>query len=190
MRTRRIIASIIDIIILLIVFASMLSFWPLTKESREKYNRISKIESSVKNYNDFTSEQKNEIMKLSYEIDHDIVRYYLVFSLILIVYFVLIPKFRKDQTFGQKIMKIRLVSDDNVTINTYVIRLLLNSGVTLLLIYSLSLYIFNVVWYSRVTSLVAMIQIIYWIISLVMLLVTKETIHDKLTKTRIIEVKR
>lgn len=182
MRIRRIIASIIDIVILLFLFAGMISFFPLNDEIKEGYAKIEEIEN--------TTRDRNEINKVSYEMEHEFIKYYLMSSLILICYFIFIPKWRKDQTIGQRIMKVRLVNDNEVTMNAYVIRALLNSGLSLLLMFPLLIYILDRVWYPRATSILIMTQILYWFVSLVMLLISKETIHDKLTKTKIIEVKR
>ena len=87
-------------------------------------------------------------------------------------------------------MKIRLVSDSKITTNIYVLRALLNSGLSLVLINPLLLYILNRVWYSNIASILLITQVLYWLISFAIFLVTKETIHDKITKTKIIEVKR
>jgi uncharacterized RDD family membrane protein YckC len=186
MRIRRIIAATIDIVILLFAFSLMLSIIPLNKETRDGYARIEEIEKKE----NITSADLEEINEISYEIDHYFVKYYLIFSLILIGYFIFIPKYRKDQTIGQKIMKVRLISENPITFNTYIIRALLNSGLTLLLFLPLLLYILNIVWYSNVASILILIQFAYWIISFIMILIKKEAIHDKITKTKIIEVKR
>lgn len=190
MRIRRITAAIIDIIILAFALAAMLSFIPLSKSIKDNYAKIDAIEGNVQKYSELTSEQLEEINKISYETEHEFIKYYLIFSLVLIIYFILIPMYRKDQTIGQKIMKIRLTNDTKVTANIYVIRALLNSGLCLLLICPLLLYILNRVWYSRVTSVLIFIQFTYWFINFIMLILIKETIHDKITKTKIIEVKR
>ena len=190
MRFRRIIANIIDIIILLLVFAAMLSFIPLNDKIKDNYAKIDKIESRVSSYNDLTADEIDQINAIFYENEFEFVKYYLISSIILIVYFIFIPKWRKDQTIGQRILKIRLVNDDKITYNVYVIRTLLNTGLILTIVCPLLLYFLNRVWYSRVTSILVIIQLMYWIISFLMLLISKTTIHDKITKTRIIEVKR
>ncbi len=190
MRIRRIIASIIDGFILLILLAAMLSIIPLNNKIRDGYAKMDEIEAKAESYNKLTTAERDEINEISYDIEHEFVKYYLIISGILIVYFIFIPKIKKDQTLGQKIMKVRLVNDSSITWNIYIIRALLNSGLSLMIFCPLLLYILNRVWYSRATSILIMAQLIYWVVSFVMLLVSKETIHDKITKTRIIEVKR
>lgn len=183
MRFRRIIAGFIDVLILSFACALMLSVIPLNDKVKEGYYKIEELQEKV-------NIDYEEINKISYEIEHYFVKYYLIFALVLIGYFIFIPKYRKDQTIGQKIMKVRLTSENEITFNAYIIRALLNTGLSLMLFLPLLLYFLNRIWYSRVTSILILIQIIYWIISFFMLLITKETIHDKITKTKIIEVKR
>ena len=186
MRCRRIIAAIIDIIILIFALALMLSVIPLNPKIRDGYNKIDLIENGTSP----TSEKIDEINEIQYELEFEFVKYYLIFSLILIVYFIFIPKNRNNQTLGQKIMKVRLIGEGDITYNIYVIRALLNSSLSLLIILPLLLYFLSEVWYSNVAAIMILIQFVYWVVSFVMLLLTKETIHDKITKTKIIEVKR
>ena len=180
MRFRRIIAAFIDIILVGLAFTLISSIIP-SKSTQERINKIEELKLEEKN---------EEIDEILYELEKENVKYYLIFSLIIIVYFIIIPKYYKDQTYGQKVMKIRLVSEDEITFNTYTIRALMNSGIILLIFFSLFVYFLDIVWYSRVTSLILIIQITYWLVSFVIFIITKEAIHDKLTNSKIIEVKR
>ena len=190
MRYRRITAAIADIIIFTFLMSLIIYVFPLDAETKEKYYKVIEIEESVSNMNDLTSEQRNEITTLSFEVEHTLVKYYLIAAILIVVYFVLIPMYLNNQTVGQHIRKVRLVSDDKITINTYIIRAILNSGLILLILLPFFLYISNAIWYSRINTILILSQFTYWIISIFMLLITKKTIHDKLTRTSIIEVKR
>ena len=190
MRIRRIIAGILDLLIMLSIFAILLTIIPLSNSTREKYGKIEKIETSVKSYKELTSSQRSEITSLNYEIEHELVKYYLIMSVVIIIYFVIMPKKRLNQTIGQKRMRIRLVSDNEITTNTFVIRAILNTGLILMIFNPLFLYIFNAIWYSKVTAILFLIQLSYWTISFILFLIKGVTIHDKITKSKFIEVKR
>ena len=190
MRYRRITAAIFDIFIIAFIVSAVFSFIPLNSEVESKYNEILKIESNYKNYQGMSETDFDKISELSYEIERLMVKYYLIFSLIWIIYFIIIPIKFKNQTIGQRFRKVRLVSEKEITINTFVFRAIINSGLALLIFFPLFLYIFDRVWYSIFTTFLLLIQIVYWVVSTIMLLVKKETIHDKLTNTKIIEVKR
>ena len=190
MRFRRIIASILDILVILLIFSAVLSFIPLNNTIRTKYNEIGKIEEKITDYRNLSEEERNKIMDINYEAEHEMVKYYLIMSVVIIIYFIFIPKYRKDQTIGQHLLKVRLVSDGEITFNTYIVRALLNSTLSIMIFFPIFLYIFNAIWYSNVTGIFILIQFVYWIISFFMLIIKGETIHDKITKTRIIEVKR
>lgn len=190
MRYRRITAAILDLIILFFLASLIFNIFPINNIIREKYQEISVIESKYSKYSEITREDQDKITELMYETEREFVKYYLMFSVVLIVYFIIIPYKSKNQTIGQKIRKVRLVSDDKITMNTYVIRAVLNSGLTLTILFPLFIYISNAVWYSILVSILYLMQMFYWVVSLFTLIITKRTIHDKLTNTKIIEVKR
>ncbi len=190
MRYRRITAAILDIFVLIFIISFTISAFPLSNEIKDKYYEIAKIESGVKKYSEFTVEQKNEINKITFEIERGMVKYYIIMIVIITIYFILIPAYLNGQTVGQHIRKVRLISDEKITLNTYIIRSTLNSGLFLMILLSILLYILNAIWYSRVETILFFVQFIYWIVCFLMLLIKGETIHDKITKTKVIEVKR
>ena len=190
MRYRRITAAILDIIILLFIASFIFSVFPINETIRSKYNEISEIESKFSKYSEISKEDQDKITELMYETEKEFVKYYLMFSIVLIVYFIIIPYKFKDQTIGQKIRKVRLVSDEKITMNTYVIRAIMNSGLCLTILFPLFIYISNAIWYSILVSILYLMQVFYWVVSLFTLIITKHTTHDKLTHTEIIEVKR
>ena len=190
MRIRRIIAATIDIFIMLIILAVILIFIPFNDTIRTKNAEINELAPNFASLKNLDDAEKSKMTNLNYEVEHEMVKYYLIIAVVIIVYFIFIPKIKKDQTFGQKMLKVRLVSDNQITLNTYIIRAILNTGLILMIFCPLFVYIFNAIWYSIVASILYLIQIIYWLVSLFMLLITSETIHDKLTNTKIIEVKR
>ena len=189
MRYRRITAAILDIIILLFIASFIFSVFPINETIRSKYNEISEIESKFSKYSEISKEDQDKITELMYETEKEFVKYYLMFSIVLIVYFIIIPYKFKDQTIGQKIRKVRLVSDEKITMNTYVIRAIMNSGLCLTILFPLFIYISNAIWYSILVSILYLMQVFYWVVSLFTLIITKHTTHDKLTHTEIIEVK-
>jgi len=190
MRYRRITAAILDILIVIFLIAFIFNIIPPNEKLVNTYNEIFKIEASAEKYSDLKEEDLNKINELSFEAEHELVKYYLVISLMLIIYFIFIPYKLKEQTIGQRIRKVRLVSDENITINTFTIRAILNSGLILTIFFPLFVYILNAEWYSIVASFLYLLQFTYWFVSFLMLLIKKETIHDKITHTKIIEVKR
>ncbi len=188
MRYRRITAAILDILILIFIASFVFNIMPLNEKIENNYSEIGKIES--KGYSNLTEEDKKTVNDLSYEVEREMVKSYLIFSGVLIVYFIVIPFKFKNQTFGQRIRKVRLVSYEAITMNTYTIRAVLNSGLILMIFFPLFIYILNAVWYPIFAAIIFLLQILYWIVNIFMLLITKSTIHDRITKTKVIEVKR
>lgn len=190
MRYRRITAAILDVLIFFIIVSSLASVMPLNKTAIQLSNQLNNYLSEIETIEAIT--EKNEIIETAYLFDRETSYFYIIVALVIIIYFVFIPKWLNGKTVGQYIRKVKLVSEneEKVTLNQYIIRALLNSGLFLTILMPLFIYICNAIWYSNVTSFLCMVQLIYWLISLVMLIIKKKTIHDYITKTKIIEVKR
>lgn len=190
MRYKRITAAILDIIIFMMLFFSIFSVIPVN-ENAQKLN-IQLNEYTSKNLAELTSAEKNQMMEIAYSLDRETSYMYIIISLVIIIYFILIPKWLNGKTLAQHIRKVKLVRDDGEkpTINQYIIRAMLNSGLILTMLVPLFIYIFNAIWYSNVASILCLLQFIYWIVSFSMLIIKKKTIHDYVTKTKVIEVKR
>jgi len=192
MRYRRITAAILDILIIFIIIASFASIMPLNKNAIQLSGEFNGYLVNIENIPKMTEAEKNQMIETAYLLDRETSYFYIIVALVIIIYFVFIPRWLNGKTVGQYVRKVKLVSEneEKVTLNQYIIRALLNSGLFLIILMPLFIYICNAIWYSNVTSFLYMVQLIYWFISLVMLIIKKKTIHDYITKTKIIEVKR
>lgn len=190
MRYKRITAAILDILLFLIIYLSVARIIPVSQNAMKLSGQLYEVTES--NVLSLKGVNRNQAMELIYQLDRETSYIYIVFALILIIYFAIIPMWLKGKTLGQYIRKVKLVgeNDEKVTLNKYIICALLNSGLFLVIFMPLFVYISNAIWYSRVASILCLLQVIYWIVSLIMLIVKKKTIHDYVTKTKIIEVKR
>ncbi|MBQ4634386.1 MAG: RDD family protein [Bacilli bacterium] len=189
MRYRRITAAIYDILIFMFIFIIISSFVPISKNAAELSNQLNNY---TNNFLNLSQAEQNEMIETAYLLDRETSYVYMIWSLLIIGYFVFIPKWLDGKTLGQYFRKVKLVSetDEKVTLNQYIIRALLNSGLFLTILAPLFIYICDAIWYSNVTSILCLIQFIYWIVSFVVLIIKKKTIHDYVTNTKIIEVKR
>lgn len=189
---RRITAAILDILIVSIIIASLASVMPLSKNAIQIANEYNNYLTNIDDFTKITASEKEQIIEMAYLFDRETSYFYVVVALVITIYFVFIPKWLNGKTIAQYIRKVKLVSEneEKVNLNQYIIRALLNSGLFLMILMPLFIYICNAIWYSNVTSILCIVQLIYWFISLIMLLIKKKTIHDYITKTKIIEVKR
>ena len=72
MRFRRMIASIIDLIILLFVFSLVLSIIPLNSKIKTNYAKLDEIEKSVASYDDLSEEDLDKMDEILYETEHEL----------------------------------------------------------------------------------------------------------------------
>lgn len=187
---RILMANLIDFLFIFVLMALLTIVFPLNDKAKETERKLETIFYEVDSYTNIEPEKRLEMFELSYEFERSITPYYLLLAGVMLIYFIIYPKKHKNQTYGERIMKIRLTSEKEITYNTFIVRALLTKGLALVIIFPLMLYFLNAIWYSNVTTILILIQIVYWLVSFLFVIFKKETLHDKLTNTKIIEVKR
>ena len=167
----------------------------------DEYNKL--IEVNPMSYTT-TEELDNYINKLSpviYNLNRTRIFYSIWFVVISLLYFVLFQYSTGGQTLGKKIYKLKVTNKENNKLNIF--RLLLRTlfigeiylfdGIVFISILNIlgSLLIKDSNTYMIYFSIVSLIGIIYEIIMIVNFVKNKnnETIHDKISKTKVIEVK-
>lgn len=114
-------------------------------------------------------------------------------TILLISFFVLVPYYFKGQTIGQKILKIKLVpnDDDKFMLDDLIGRSVINNGLGYMIFMFIILYITSDNVYFILINLLAFLQFIVVIISAFMVSYSYEhlSIADKFTNTRIEEIK-
>lgn len=126
---KRITAYIIDIFIISIV-SSILSL-PFGKT--EEYNqKINELYDKTQNIVLTDNEYKEMLNDLNYDLTKINISQTIVISIVSLVYFVGFNYYKKGQTLGKRLMKLRIVSNDemDISINNYLIRTLVG-GITL-----------------------------------------------------------
>ncbi len=189
MRYGRITAAIFDILLVSILLYFVISVIPVSENATKIINELNTLTDDVFKID---SAKMKQITEISYELDKEISYIYIVVALILIFYFILIPKWLNGQTIGYRFRKVRIVNIDGekVSLNQIVIMAVLNSGLILVILFPLLLYILSPIWYPRATTFLIYLQILFWIVSFIMLIVKKRCIQDYIAKTKVIEVKR
>lgn len=188
---RRLTANIFDFLLVLIIIFSIISIIPQSKNaeniSKELNTYIGKDLFTLK------GEERNQAIDLAYSLDRETTYLYnIVAALVMIVYFIFIPKYLKGKTLGKYFRKIKLVNEDisEVNYNTLTYRALLNTGLFIIILLPFFVYICNAFWYFNITLILMALQLLFWLISAIILIIKKKSLVDYLTKTKIIEVKR
>lgn len=189
---KRIIAFVIDIVIVSLV-VSLINLLPLDpykdkyKDTYEKYNEV--VQKSTE---DEKNDYKDEIIELNYEV-YKYRTYSSMFSATaLILYFGVLPLVMNGQTLGKKIMKLRVVSNNEKKLNfwKYLIRIVILNNIWLSLINVGAVYVVSGVKFYYVTYVISMLSSLIYMLNLIMVMFRKDNrgLHDMVAGTKVIEV--
>ena len=189
---KRIIAFVIDIVIVSLV-VSLINLLPLDpykdkyKDSYEKYNEV--VQKSTE---DEKNDYKDEIIELNYEV-YKYRTYSSMFSATaLILYFGVLPLVMNGQTLGKKIMKLRVVSNNEKKLNfwKYLIRIVILNNIWLSLINVGAVYVVSGVKFYYVTYVISMLSSLIYMLNLIMVMFRKDNrgLHDMVAGTKVILV--
>lgn len=189
---KRIIAFVIDIVIVSLV-VSLINLLPLDpykdkyKDAYEKYNEV--VQKSTE---DEKNDYKDEIIELNYEV-YKYRTYSSMFSATaLILYFGVLPLVMNGQTLGKKIMKLRVISNNEKKLNfwKYLIRIVILNNIWLSLINIGAVYVVNGVKFYYVTYVISMLSSLIYMLNLIMVMFRKDNrgLHDMVAGTKVIEV--
>lgn len=132
----------------------------------------------------------NNYKHLLHEHDKEGLMFNISETVLLICFFVLVPSI-KSQTIGQKIFKLKIVSDKEVTLEDLIGRSVIVNGIGYMIFIMILCFIVNDNIYFILVNLLAFLQFLVVIISAFMVSYSYEhlSIADKFTKTRIEEIK-
>lgn len=184
--TRRLLSYLIDMGILLLIMILLKSIW---------WQNPYEIELANKNEQYLSEMITKEEYKISYttllhQIDKQDIGFNITTTVILGIWFIIIPHLNKGQTIGQKIMKVKTVGDP-LTLEQLVGRCVVINGLGYLLFMFIILYFTNDNIYQILINIFAFFQIIVVITHGFMVLYKKDYLGlaDVITKTRIEEIK-
>lgn len=198
---RRITAFLLDILLLYFII-SLITSIRFINLSYDKYNEYyEKYSNVLEDYYDNNIDE-NEMIEQNkdnfYYLTKYSINYNIVIIVVLIGYFVLFQKFNKGQTLGKKIMKIKVVNenDSEASLGSYFLRTLpmyyiFIGGILPLLINSILVFVLNSSSYFIVNSMVSYLFLFIFIVDVVFILVRKDkrSIHEIISKTKLIDEK-
>ena len=156
---KRIIAFVIDVVIISLV-VSLINLLPIDpyqekyKDTYEKYNEVVK-----KSSEDGSHDYKDEIIELNYEVYKYRTYSSIISATALILYFGVVPVVMNGQTIGKKMMKIKIVKeDDKLTINDLALRSLLANGIAMTFIELALIFLIKDTPYFITISILSFVQ--------------------------------
>lgn len=192
MFSQRLLAFIIDIFILSIITALIISFISVNNTASKLYDEQNKI---LEDYIDGNYNMEDYVNKMI-DIEYDISKYTVVSSLVAIVisllYYVVYPCYNDGQTIGKKILKIKVkkVNDKELSMNDLLIRSMINNSILLNIICIILVLLLNKSLYLTTSSLFNGIQYLIMFISVILIAFSKSSqgIHDRIVKTEVVMV--
>lgn len=187
---KRFVAYILDAIIVSLIFSVLTMF---IKESNNLINLNNQLNTISENFINKTITMKeyfNQYSSIEYLVNKEMFLQNL-FSLILMIgYFVILPYYYKGQTIGKKMMKIKIVKeDDKLTINDLALRSLLANGIAMTFIELALIFLIKDTSYFITISILSFVQFLLVITSVFMILYRKDkkALHDIVCKTLVVD---
>ena len=186
----RLIAYIIDIMIVSLVLSGILMIVPQSENYKKYLKEYEQIQTDFVEEKITADEYMNQSIEVVHDLDYSNVLSMILEVVVIILYFVVFQCYNKGQTVGKKLMHIRVVSnnDQELNINHYVIRsIIINSLFLDILIIGMVLFMNKQVYYYTSFSLQG-IQTVLLIVSAFMVMYKKDGrgIQDYVANTKVI----
>ncbi len=188
---KRIIAFVIDILIISILF-NVIYLLPIDPY-KDKYNEnYSNYTALVKSAEDTNKDVKDELITLNYDIYKYKTYNTLISASIFVLYFGILEYALKGQTLGKKVMKIKVESTNNkdTTILRYILRIIVLNNIWLALINQGCVYIFSRTHFYYITYVISMLSSIFYMMNIIMVMFRKDNrgLHDFASSTKVVDV--
>ena len=187
---KRLVAYILDAIIVSLIFSCLTMFIKDSNNLINLNNQLSTIGENLINKTITANEYFNQVASVQYLISKETFLQNL-FSLILMIgYFIILPYYYNGQTIGKKMMKIKIIKeDDKLTINDLALRSLLADGIAMTFIELALIFLVKDTPYFIIISIFSFIQFLLVITSIFMILYRKDkkALHDIICKTLVVD---
>lgn len=190
----RCIAHIIDIIIIVTISALFMLIIPTNHNIEELQKESSELQKKYIAKDISSSEYIEQSKAITYDYQKANVPFAIIDIVLSIGYFVIFQYRNNGQTFGKKLMKVKIVSvnDEELTLNYFVYRALLLQSilVNLILIGAVLFISKNYYFYTDMT--LTTIQSLLIIITVGMVLFREDGrgIHDMISKTKVVMIEK
>ena len=191
MFSQRVLAFLIDLVIISIITSLITMFVPVNDTATKLYEEQNRVLEGYVEGSISMEEYVNQMVDLSYDISRQTVIVSIVTIVISLLYYVVYPCYNNGQTFGKKLMKIKIkkTNDTELSMNDLLIRSMINNSILVNIINIVLVLFLNKNIYLTTSSLFSTIQYLVLIISLIMIAFTKNAqgLHDKVCKTEVVQ---
>lgn len=189
---KRILAYIIDMIVITII-SSFIYVLPIFEKEQSYY--LEATNKYTETYKQYTENKKTEkdVLNAEYEMISTSSTLLIIRISVIIIYFSIIPYFKNGQTIGKKITSIKIVPNKGKKTNPglYFLRGLLSSNVIMDITSILILIFASKTIYQNTALLISYITYFIYFLMIYIPLNRKDkrTLHDLITKTKVIDLK-
>ena len=192
MFSQRVLAFLIDLVLLSMITSLITMFIPMNDTATKLYEEQNRVLEDYVAGNVPMEEYVNQMFDLGYDISKQTVIISIVGVVISLLYYVVYPCYNNGQTFGKKLMKIKIkkTNDKELTMNDLLVRSMINNSILVNIINVILVLFLSKNIFLSASSLVSSIQYIVLIISLIMIAFTKNAqgLHDKVVHTEVVMV--
>ena len=187
---KRFFAYIIDIFIVLVIANLITMFIPISEKTQDYYKELQTTQKKMYDKEIDVKEYADIVLEDNYNISKGTVLISLTSIIIYILYFVVYQVYNNGQTVGKKLMKIKVksITDESLSINTMLFRALIIYGIAANIINLILILLLKKELYLSISNTISIIQSLIVIISVFMILFSKQKrgIHDIITKTEVV----
>lgn len=187
---KRFFAYIIDIFIVLVIANLITMFIPISEKTQDYYKELQTTQKKMYDKEIDVKEYTDIVLEDNYNISKGTVLISLTSIIIYILYFVVYQVYNNGQTVGKKLMKIKVkaITDEPLSINTMLFRTLIIYGIAANIINLILILLLKKELYLSISNTISIIQSLIVIISVFMILFSKQKrgIHDIITKTEVV----
>ena len=191
---KRLFAYFIDIIILGLILSFIGLFIPIGSNITNLSNELISVNDNFFNGNIDVNTFINQYSVVSYSIEKEVFLTSLISVVVSIIYFIVYPLYNSGQSFGKKIIGLRIVSvdDSDVSSNGLLVRYLFMGNIGTTIVSLCLIFILKDFSYVVCESILSFLQFLVVIISVFMVIYRrdKRSLPDLIAGTKVIEVKK
>lgn len=189
--SKRVLAYIIDIIIVGLIGIILTTFVPTSEKQENLYKQSKELSTNYADGKIDVKEYNKRYKDINYDLSKETVIPNVISIVTYIVYFVIFQIYKEGQTIGKKIMKIKLrsIQSDKIDTNALLIRTLLLYGLWSSIINQVLILFVNKNTYTSISTILNVIQISILFSIIITSIIRKDGrgIHDIISKTEVIE---
>ncbi len=187
----RLVAYIIDVTLVSIVCSGILFLFPKNENYSKYLKEYQEVQTNFIDNKIEADEYIHKVADITYDIDYSNVLSMIVEVVLLILYFIVFQFYNKGQTFGKKLMKLRVVNNNGneLTLNQVTCRALIIDSILINLFMIAALLFSGRNYYYYASLSLQILSGIIIFVTLMMIFFRKDGrgIHDVVTGTKVIQ---